>query len=100
MKTYTIPCHRKHKAGAKEIVLLNCNVCGKEFERNEPNGTIICPECRGNTEKAKNRVYTKDTVALICMWYKNGDSINKIGRILGRSIENVEQALRIGGELE
>ena len=40
MKTYTISCHHKHKDDAKEIVLLNCNVCGKEFERNELNGTI------------------------------------------------------------
>lgn len=85
----------KHKH--KESV--TCNVCGKRFERNHGYGSIICPDCYGDKQKSLNRIFTKDTVFLVCKWYNEGDSIKRIARALNRSEENIRLALRKGGAI-
>lgn len=76
---------------------ISCNVCGKPFERSF--GQIVCPECEKDREKSLNRIFTKDTVFLVCKWYNEGDSVRKIASVLKRSEENVRLALKKGGAL-
>lgn len=44
-----------------------------------------------------NRIFTKDTVFLVCKWYGEGMSVKRIADVLKRSEENVHLALKKGG---
>jgi hypothetical protein len=76
-----------------------CNVCGKSMPRHNLSSTIVCSDCAGDKQKAANRIFTKDTVFLVCKWYEEGDSIKKICQLLNRSEMNVTKALKIGGKV-
>lgn len=76
---------------------ISCNVCGKPFERSFEQ--IVCPECEKDREKSLNRIFTKDTVFLVCKWYGEGMSIKRIANVLKRNEENVRLALKKGGAI-
>lgn len=82
---------------SKHIEIVSCNICGKSFNRNNGQAITTCPECYGDTQKALNRIFTKDTVMLVCKWYNEGDSIKSIAKVLNRSEASVRLALEEGG---
>ena len=75
---------------------VSCNICGKPFMRNSKSYTIVCPECRGNRHKALNRIFTKDTVFLVCKWYDEGMEIYELAKLLDRSECSIIKALKEG----
>lgn len=87
---------RTVKKMAKKIT---CYVCGKSsiVEGTNKYFNYMCPECRGDKSKQLNRIFTKDTVFLVCKWYNEGMTIPKIAEVLKRSPHNVRLALEQGG---
>lgn len=89
---------KKRRKNKNEPCVQICNVCGKAFEYdNSASCIMVCSECKGDKEKALNRVFNNDTPFLVYKWYTEGDSIEKIARILGRSEANIIKAIEIGG---
>lgn len=80
---------------------VTCYICGNKRKVNRTTGLecYICPDCKGNKEKQMNRIFTKDTVFLICKWYKEGMSPKNIASVLKRSEDNVRLALKKGGAI-
>ncbi|MGN1303770.1 MAG: hypothetical protein ACI4YB_01915 [Oscillospiraceae bacterium] len=78
---------------------VTCYICGKNKTVKRKNGfeCYICPECKNDKEKQKNRIFTKDTVFLVCKWYNEGMSRKNIATVLKRSEESVQLALEKGG---
>jgi hypothetical protein len=74
--------------------------CGKEYLSARKNQNYCCTKCSkegaDDTIKdpfeAANRPFTKDTRYLAQLWHKQGKSKPEIAMILGRSLENIEQA--------
>lgn len=81
-----------------KIIENGCNVCGKKF-MHKSDTLPVCPDCYGNKHKSLNRIFTKDTVFLVCKWYDEGMSIEKIAEILSRSESNIIKALKEGGKV-
>lgn len=79
---------------------VTCYVCGKAAAaKNTKNGVYyMCLECRGSKSKQLNRIFTKDTVFLVCKWYDEGMTIKKIADVLKRSPQNIRLALERGGK--
>lgn len=78
---------------------VTCYICGNKRKVSRKSGLecYICPDCKGNKEKQMNRIFTKDTVFLVCKWYGEGMSVKRIADVLKRSEENVRLALKKGG---
>lgn len=97
-----------------------CMVCGKEFivtEKEYQKKNYYMPKCCSRacitaahkTERAKkaqqnkkytgvsvdmDRPLTEETVYLVKMWHEQGDSPDKIARVLSRRIETINAILR------
>lgn len=80
-----------------EIVIKKCNTCGRAFESAYSGGAINCPECTRDKKKQFERIYTKDTVFLVCKWYGEGMTVKKLAGLLNRSEDNIRKALERGG---
>lgn len=83
------------KTGKRKIV--TCCICGRKFETSYSGGVIRCPECSKNKATALERPYTRDTVFLVCKWFGEGDTVEKIAKLLDRSEDNIRKALERGG---
>lgn len=76
-----------------------CNICGTPLEGGKSDSeNMWCRNCRQQKAKAHDRVYTCDTVYLVCKWHAEGMSVKDIALLLGRSEKNVQQALDIGSK--
>lgn len=76
-----------------------CNICGAAFSGGGSSGANMwCPRCYNTHTDAQNRVYTRDTVYLICKWHAEGMTVKEIALLLSRSEDNVQQALLIGSK--
>lgn len=80
-----------------EIVIKKCNTCGRVFKLPYSGGAINCPECTRDKKKQFERIYTKDTVFLVCKWYGEGMTVKKLAGLLNRSENNIRKALERGG---
>lgn len=81
---------------------VTCYVCGESsiFEGTMSTNkrlNYMCPDCKDSKSKQLNRIFTKDTVFLVCKWYNEGMTIPKIAEVLKRSPHNVRLALEQGG---
>ena len=95
---------RKEREGGEK----RCPVCGRGFESGYPRQKYCSKKCQivHNNQRSRylvekrnseNRGYTEDTVYLVCKWKREGLGVKEIGEILGRSKENVQRALELGG---
>lgn len=74
--------------------------CGKVFVKRSGSQRFCCKGCMKatadgtirNAKEALERPFTKDTKHIILLWHKQGNSKEEIAKILGRSLENIEQA--------
>lgn len=82
-----------------------CLTCGKAFAPYNRKHKYCSKSCYPSTQKqlaapkptrGPNRPYTPDTVWLICKWFGEGLSIEKIMQILDRSRQSVVNALAMG----
>lgn len=96
-------CSREcfHQSMRSEVKYIKCEYCGKEFKFNPsaPKKRFCSKSCANTTNKGRridpedaNRPFTSETKYLIRLWYKQGDSKERIAEALGRSLENIEQA--------
>lgn len=78
---------------------VTCYVCGNSFDvaHSKNSNAYMCPDCRGSKSKQLNRIFTKDTVFLVCKWYNEGMTIPKIAEVLKHSPHNVRLALEQDG---
>lgn len=78
---------------------LTCYVCGNNFDvaHRKSSDAYMCHNCRNDKAKQLNRIFTKDTVFLVCKWYNEGMTIAKIADVLKRSPHNIRLALKQGG---
>lgn len=78
---------------------LYCNICGAKIKGGESTASKMwCSRCYGERRNALDRIYTRDTVYLVCKWHAEGMSVKDIAILLGRSEENIQQALDIGSK--
>lgn len=97
-----------------------CEYCGKIFVATRINARFCCPTCCRAWDRQRqklrtaqkrienkstilNRPFTVDTPFLCQKWHKEGMTVKELATLLERSVENVEEALRVElapGELE
>lgn len=75
-----------------------CDVCGRLFAPASIRNTICSSECREEqafrkSAEQQNRPFTPLTVYLVHKYFTEGDSVDEISELLGRSRENVLEAL-------
>lgn len=96
-------CFNKSRASTEKIY--KCKVCGKDIRATGGKVRKYCSNAcsfsdrkgprlgkRKAFEAGKDRPFTSETAYLIRLWYKQGDSKERIAEALGRSLENIEQA--------
>lgn len=81
----------------RKTKIIKCSICGRKFETSYSGGVIRCPECSQNKAAALERPYTRDTVFLVCKWFGEGYTVEKIAKLLERSEDNIRKALELGG---
>lgn len=100
-------CSRKAVAQKKraERVTRICEYCGKEFVPKDERAYRFCSiscsskyawysnERRDMERQGKNRPLTPDTVHIVTMWHKQGDSPELIANVLNRDIETINGIL-------
>jgi len=95
------------KARKKEVQTRKCEYCGKEYTPYRYNGnarycskscstraSFLNGERKEPTLQSKDRPLTDETVYLVKMWHKQGDSPELIAYILNRNIETIKGILR------
>lgn len=90
----------KEKGGDKvKQETLYCNICGAKIKGGESTASKMwCSRCYGERRNALDRIYTRDTVYLVCKRHAEGMSVKDIALLLKRSEENVQRALDEGSK--
>lgn len=104
--------YKKRYYKPKEPRTATCPICGKTFTTKTPNKIYCSDECRlsryrklspvvvaKTKEPPPDRPLTADTEKLVCIWYRKGDSVQKIAQVLNRRVEVIEDILKRNGDI-
>lgn len=84
----------------QKIITKKCPRCGSKFEVAQNHSKVYCSrqcmvEYKRDKATAQNRKFTKDTPYLAWSWhYREGRSYEWIGKVMDRTPENVEMAVK------
>lgn len=82
----------------RKVFKKTCKGCGEEYEtvdRYQQYCSMSCARTYAyNRNIKRNRPFTNDTVHIVKMWHRKGDSVRTIANILNRPVEVIEGILR------